>query len=471
MIDVRAHGAVGDGKALDSPAIQQAIDTVANNGGGIVHVPAGVYRCGTIELRSRIDLNLATGAVIQSSHDIDDFVKYQNSDGKDQHGRHLIHSRNCHNVRISGGGVIDGQGPAFWLPQESPRAWIRPKPQRISPCIELDTCVDVHVDGVHIIESAGWTLHAKCCDHLRITNISIQNHPFGPNNDGLDLNGCRDVIINNCRIDTCDDAIVLKTTPSARSCERIAISNCILRTNCAAIKCGTESWHDYKQIVVSNCVIHGSTRAFALYGFDGGRFEQISVSNIVCDTDIAFIMNHPIHLDARKRNRDSKLSVMQDISVYGFSSRTDGRILMTAADGTTIRDVTLAGVSLNYPLFCDPAAVAEGATSHQCSRHSPEARAARAAVVAENIANLTMRDMAIRWPERTTCPGWGGGSDRIENGGDRTFGPADHGDDVAFGVLWARNLRRAKLQIRHLKASDTRTPDCQCIDCEEMELT
>jgi len=441
MISVRDFGAVGDGQALDSPGIQEAIERTAQSGGGTVHIPAGTYRCGTIELRSGITLQVDPGATIRASHDIGDFPRdNRNADIHDHHGRHLILARNCERVRLTGGGTIDGQGPAFWEPQSSPRAWIRPKPDRISPCLEFEGCRDVSIEDIHIVESPGWTLHLSRCDRARIHAVQIDNHRFGPNNDGFDINGCRDVQISQCRIDTCDDAIVLKTSRDSRSCERVTISDCLLSSNCVAIKCGTESWHDFRQITVTNCAVTRSTRAFGLYGFDGGSFEQIYVSNLVCDTDVAFVLNHPLHLDARKRNPDSIPSVMRDIRVSGFSARTDGRILMTTADGCVIDRVVLDGVHLSYPLFCDPAPVAPGATSAQSSRHSPEARAARAAIVADGIHRLRIRDLEIDWPESSLFRGWGGGETRIENGGNRRFGPADVGDDVSFEPFWGRNL-------------------------------
>ena len=251
--------------------------------------------------------------------------------------------------------------------------------------------------------------------------------------------------ISHCRTDTCDDAIVLKTSCNSRSCERITISDCILSSNCAAIKSGIESWYDFRQITVSNCIVTRSNRAFTLYGFDGGTFEQIHVNNLVCDTNIAFILNHPIHFDARKRNSESNASVIRDIRVSGVSARTDGRILLTATDGCLIDRVNLEGIHLRYALFCDPAPVAPGATSAQCSRHNPEARAARAAVVADGIRRLRIRDLAIDWPESSNCPDWGNGEIRIENGGNRTFGPADEGDAVTFAPFRGCNLRNPDL--------------------------
>ena len=455
MIDIRDYGAVGDGTTLDSPAIQRAIDAAAANGGGRVLVPAGTWRCGTIRLASHIDLHLEAGATIQGSHDLADYP-YQDvpAGGKEKHRHHLIVARGLDDVAISGRGVIDGQGPAFWKPQANERAWIYAQDERVIPMVEIDDCRDVLVDGITLRESPGWTLHLQCCDRVRLSGIRIDNHRQGPNNDGFDINGCRDVMISGCHIDTCDDAIVMKTTHNTRSCERITIQNCVLGCNCAAIKCGTESFHDFRQITVSGCVVTRSTRAFALYGFDGATFEQISVSDVICDTDLAFILNHPIHLDARKRNADSKASTFRDIRIRGLSALTDGRLLLTAADDCVIDNILLDGVSMQYALFCDPYEVAVEATSAQGSQHSPEARRARAALVSDGVTNLRVRDFSsVRWPESVNRPGWGEGLIRVENGGDRQFGPADQGDDVTFQALWARNSS-GRIELTGIAASD-----------------
>lgn len=469
MMNIRDYGAIGDGITLDSPAIQRAIDAAATAGGGTVLIPAGTFRCGTICLASHIELHLEAGAVIQGSHDLADYP-YQRvgAGGKESHRHHLIVARGLDDIAITGRGVIDGQGPAFWQPQANSRAWIYAKPERVIPMIEIDDCRDVLIDGITLRESPGWTLHLQCCDRVRLQGVRIDNHRQGPNNDGFDINGCRDVMIADCHIDTCDDAIVLKTTHNTRPCERITITSCILGCNCAAIKCGTESFHDFRQITVSGCIVTRSTRAFALYGFDGGTFEQISVSDVVCDTDVAFILNHPIHLDARKRTADSAPSTFRHIRIRGLSARTDGRILMTAADGCVIEDIVLDGVSMQYALFCDPYEVAVDARSAQSSRHSPEARRARAALVCDGIHNLRVRDLNIRWPAAVDHPGWGQGLTRIENGGDRQFGPADRGDAVVFQALWARQCA-GHIALDGMRSSDGSDP-AVLSDCPALEL-
>ena len=152
---------------------------------------------------------------------------------KDKHRHHLLVARGLDDIAITGRGVIDGQGPAFWKPQAHDRAWIYAKEERVIPMVEIDDCRDVLIDGITLRESPGWTLHLQCCDRARLTGIRIDNHRQGPNNDGFDINGCRDVMISDCHIDTCDDAIVMKTTHNTRSCERITIQNCVLGCNCS----------------------------------------------------------------------------------------------------------------------------------------------------------------------------------------------------------------------------------------------
>ena len=458
MKNVYDFGANGDGIVLDSPAIQSALDAAAKEGGGCVNLPAGIFRCGTLRLPSNTELHLEAGATIRASHDTGDFSQHvvTNRQGKEVIHRHLIEAYDGENITISGRGTIDGQGFAFWYPQTGPREWIKHKPDRISQCLEINRCKNVVIQDITILESPGWTLHLQCCDQVRLSGIRIENNRFGPNNDGFDINGCRDVMIDNCHIDTCDDAIVMKTTHDARSCERITISNCILSCNCAAIKCGTESFFDFRQIVVSNCVVTRSTRAFACYAIDGGTIEQVRIANIVCDTNVAFLFNHPLHLDTRKRESHSKASTIRDIRVHNFSALTDGRLLFTAADGTSIEDIHLDGVSLCYALFCNPEEFAPGSTGHQVSRHSPEARGARAAVVCENVKGLHLRDFQLHWPESQHYPGWGEGARRIENGGSRITRPADQGDDVAFSVLWAKGCNDCSFELGSLQPSDQR---------------
>ena len=138
----------------DSNAINEAIQHAVANGGGTVLVPAGIYRSGSIILASNINLHLEAGAIIRGSHDINDYPAQDKMvDTKDANVHHLIIADKCQNVALTGRGMIDGQGFAFWKPQESPRAWIRHNNPRVSPCVEITDCQDVAIEDVTIHES------------------------------------------------------------------------------------------------------------------------------------------------------------------------------------------------------------------------------------------------------------------------------------------------------------------------------
>jgi hypothetical protein len=472
QIPLTDFGAVGDGATPDTAALQAALDRAAARGGGVVVVPPGRYRCGTIHLRSNVTLELRRGATLLGSPEIADYPPTARERQGDRHRHHLLLAQDCHNIAIRGGGVIDGNGPAFWEPQAHPRAWIGAKSPRVSPMIELQRCADVLLEDVTITNSPGWTVHAFCCDRLRVRGVQLRNHLFGPNTDGLDINGCRDVMISDCLVECGDDAIVLKTTRDARSCQRVCVTNCVVRSNCAALKCGTESWHDHRQIVFSNCVVHKSTRAIALYCLDGATIEDVAVSNIVCDTNSGFVLNRPLHIDLRRRTDDSSMGVIRNVTVSDLIARTDGRILLTAEDGGQLRDITLRNVSLAYPALEDPVPLAPHARSQQFSNRSAQARAARAAVVADNIAGLRIEGLTVRWPKGEPPPDW----ELAGRAGHGVIGEAQAGGTASvlapdFHVLWGRNLTEAWLDCPlatanrpnverfHLVNSDARVRD------------
>ena len=462
ITSVRDHGAANDGVALATVAIQAAIDAVAAAGGGTVVLPPGIYRSGTIHLRSRLRLELEPGAVLLGSPELGDYPSVGRSGvDKDRHDHHLLIARDCAHLRIGGGGMIDGNGPAFWEPADGPRSWIRSRPDRVSPLLELSGCSDLAIEDITIRNSPGWTVHAFCCDRVRIRGVTVDNPMWGPNTDGFDLNGVRDLMMSDCHVTAGDDAIVLKTSRDARSCERVVISNCILRTYCAALKLGTESWHDFRNIAISNCVVHGSPRAFACYMFDGATIEDVAVSNLACDTASGWALNRPLHLDLRRRERSvpvgpdaPEVGRMRNIAVSGLVARTDGRVILTAADGGRIEGVRLAGLSLRYPIIEDPAVIGPRVEGLQFSRHSPEARGARAAIVADGVDGLRIEGVGIRWPYGTLDADWG---EDIDTGLWTRPTQAEllrrMADQPPFHVAWLRGCRDSHVDTAGATAS------------------
>lgn len=225
MFDVTTFGTRGDGKTLDTAAVQAAIDAAAKEGGTVL-VPPGTYLCGTIHLRSRVTLHLAQGATILGSPNLSDYVAHSWGHHDDRTPFHLIFAEEESHIAITGEGTIDGNGQHFKKEtRKHDWAFYAEIPMRPSPMVEISRCTDLRIENIHLTRPGGWTLHLHDCDRAVIHGITINNSIFWPNSDGIDLTGCQDTMISNCFIHTGDDAIALKTTIDSRACERITVTN------------------------------------------------------------------------------------------------------------------------------------------------------------------------------------------------------------------------------------------------------
>ena len=424
-------GAVGDDRTLNTRAIQAALDRVAELGGGVVLVPPGRFRTGMIRIRSNTVLELSPGSAIVGSPEMRDYEPVGTWVGGDRTPYHLLLIEDAHNVTLRGSGTIDGSGEAFWLPPNPPSPWYRHQnPNRPSPMIECVRCTNLRIEDVSIVNSPGWTVHLHDCDRVIVRGVVMRNHLFGPNTDGFDIKDCRDVLISDCSMEVGDDAIVLQSGKGGRGCERVAVTNCSLRSHCAALKCGQgDSFNRIRQVAFSNCVVHGSNRAFGLYCVNGATYEDIVVSNIVADTDTGFHLNRPIHIDLRRRDDNAPLGQIRNVLINNFVARSEGRILLTAEDGAVLENVQLRNIHLTYPAIDDPEAWAPQSKSNQFSNRSPRARAARAAVVAENMRGFVLRDLTITWPNNP--------------------------QNLPMHVLWARNLEGGLIDVPLARPSRT----------------
>lgn len=219
---VNAYGAVGDGQADDTAAIRSAIEACHGAGGGRVLIPAGMTcLSGTIQLRSRIDLHLEVGATLRaSSKDAAYTVRRPTgglANGKPEDDTALstmfITAEGAHDVSITGHGVIDGGGRGFIESDLGPIYAMR----HIRPyTIFLIDCEDVVIRDVRISDAAYWTVRVSGCRGVLIEALTIRNDLRLPNNDGIDIDTCQRVRINNCDIVTADDGICLKTCRESR---------------------------------------------------------------------------------------------------------------------------------------------------------------------------------------------------------------------------------------------------------------
>lgn len=294
--NILAYGARADGKTLNTKAIQAAVNKCSAERGGRVIVPAGVFMSGTITLKNNVELYLSEGAEIKGSPNSKDYPQLRSADGKKATWA-LIVALDVHNIAITGRGTINGNGaaPAFQLGDDT-----APGYQGIRPnIITMVNCMDIDILDIHLRNSPHWMQTYFRCQNLHIKGAQIYNHA-NLNNDGIDIDS-KNVLIEDCTIDSDDDGICLKSDDDNIPCENVTIRNCTIATNCAAVKFGTGSRSGFRNINVSNITIHKASQdlfrhwqqqikfidqpvtaiaGICVENVDGGKTDNVTIDNI-----------------------------------------------------------------------------------------------------------------------------------------------------------------------------------------------
>lgn len=374
VYNVRDFGATGDGQTLDSPAINAAIEAAVRDGGGQVLLPAGTYLCGSIHLKSNIDLHLSAGCTIlaaptkMNAYDASepfDFPEYQDG-GHTYFHNSLIWAEGEKNVSITGHGMIDGKGLTHKDTENSGNI----QGGSIGTgdkAIALKLCRQVTIRDITIYRGGHFCIIMTGCDLSTIDNVTIDT-----NRDGFDIDCCKYMTITNCRINTPrDDALVLKSSYALKKpvlCEHIAISNCNITGYkcgtlldgtyipepvnwvCGRFKLGTESNGGYRNISLTNCTFMYSS-GLAFEEVDQGRMENIVVSNIT----MSHVHHYPIYITTGCRNRGPKEvttpSTARDIQISNvIADDCDSlcSIIVTGMPGVPVKNVWLSNIRLYF---------------------------------------------------------------------------------------------------------------------------
>ena len=279
LFNVVSFGAIGDGVAMETEAIQAAIDACHDAGGGILRVPAGDFQIGTIELKSNVTLSLDYGASLLGSTNKTDY-RTEGLDNPREGGPHcLFYANGASNVTIEGLGVIDGRG----TPENFPRLRSGGRNRGLRPrLLRMVNCDGLKFSGNTWKRPAFWGLHLIDCKNVEFDAVTIRFRNNNYNNDGLDLDGCENVRIENCDIDSGDDAICLKS--SKNPCRNIVVRGCRISSNTAPLKFGTSSHGGFIDVKVTNCYFYNSPMgAIKLQLVDGGRLENVEISRILME--------------------------------------------------------------------------------------------------------------------------------------------------------------------------------------------
>jgi len=374
------YGAKGDGKTIDSPAINKAIEKAAANGGGTVFFPAGNYLSVSIHIKSNISLYLDQGATIVAApvENISEYDKPENriSNMYEDFGhRHwnnsLIWGENLHDISILGTGMIWGKGLVRSNKGEND---VRP-----NKSISLYLCRNVIIRDVTMLHAGWFAILATGVDNLTIDNLKIDT-----NRDGMDIDCCRNVHISNCSVNSPkDDGICLKSSYGlgfARATENVTITNCQVsgydegsfldgtfkktgKNPTGRIKFGTESNGGFKNITISNCVFD-YCRGLALEAVDGAMLEDVTITNITMRN----IVNTPIFLCIGSRMRGpegtplGKLRRVIISNVVAYNVDSLSSVIISGIAGNEIEDVKLKDIKIYYK---------GGGTKEQAARHVP----------------------------------------------------------------------------------------------------
>jgi len=381
-IDARAYGAKGDGKTMDTVALQKVIDECSATGGGEVRFTAGTFLTGTLFLRDGVTLRLDASATLLGSASDRDYptdLKLKRVDETKCHrgrGSALIIADECRNIGIVGKGTIDCNGAAFVELSKSKGYgyqnegqgeknagplgddWVnwkyRRKPGVKSPprMVLLAGCQDVLVEDVTMVHpAAGWAYWVMDCDRVVFDRIKVLADPEFPNNDGIHINASRDVTVSNCRLVTGDDALIVrcncKPLRSAENkvCERINVVNCQLSSFANCIRIG---W--LNDGVIRNCTFANLTMTDSAAGIgfdlpplepgmdDFGReasvIENLVFSNIAMDR----IYSAPVRFDITDKEF-TKVDRVRRITFSDMRCRTTRFPSFKSRKGVDIEDV------------------------------------------------------------------------------------------------------------------------------------
>ena len=281
VFDVRLFGAKGDGKTLDTAAIQKALNKCADAGGGIVRFPAGIYLSKPIFLHSRTILQLEAGAILLATHNRADFLNPKRTDSF----MAFVNGRNLHNVVIEGPGAIDGAGTPWWGPAEAARlkmpGYVLPRPTMMA----LANCTNLHVQNVTLRNSPLTHLALTACEDVVISNVIVQTPATAPNTDAIDPINCKDVLITRCRINAGDDNISVKSEHPipgrAFASENITVTDCIFLHG-HGMSIGAATVGGVRNVTVRNCTFQDTENGIRIKSVRGrgGAVEDIRFCNI-----------------------------------------------------------------------------------------------------------------------------------------------------------------------------------------------
>ncbi|MEO6803341.1 MAG: glycoside hydrolase family 28 protein [Granulicella sp.] len=396
VFDVRTYGATGDGKTVDTPAINRAIEAASAAGGGTVLFPPGMYLCFSIHLKSHVGLHLSQGSTILAADSplpgqttgynggtydaaepktpYDAFQDY----GHNHWHNSLIWGEDVHDFSITGPGLLYGKGLSFGARREARGnypIYVAEQAGVGNKTIALKNCRNVIFRDFSILKGGHFGLLLTGVDNLTIDNLKIDT-----DRDGMDIDCCKNVRVSNCTVNSpWDDGICPKSSFALgynRATENLTITNCYV-TGCyelgtildgtfkkfapdahvprtGRIKCGTESNGGFKNITISNCVFEGC-QGLALESEDGALCEDITISNItqrdVIEAPLFFRLGARLRGPRGTGDQSTVVGTLQRVLIDNFVSyNTGSRVcsILSGIPGYAIKDIKISNFYVQH---------------------------------------------------------------------------------------------------------------------------
>ncbi len=336
-------GGIPDSEKVQTEVLQCAIDQLSFQGGGTLNIEGGSYITGTIQLKNNVRLNISSDSKLLGSVNIEDYPElpacFHSVEVSYSH-KALIWAENARNIAVTGEGTIDFRGEAESFKVDRDEFWN--KVDNRPAGVAFFRCTNVRFEKISMRNSPFWMHRHIECRNVFFSEINLHNH-CNYNNDGIDLDNCSNVVIDSCHIDTCDDAVCLKSMTSGH-CRNIIVYNSILRSHYNAVKIGTETATEVSGLLVDNCELGGSaypnkimgtgSRAvsgISLISCDGADLQYITIKNCSISNVMA-----PLYIRRQNRKRALYFGMPEEHSA--------GKVENIIISNITAKDTTMPSV-------------------------------------------------------------------------------------------------------------------------------
>ena len=424
--DVRAFGAAGDGRRLDTASINAAILSCSHSGGGTVEIGPGTYLVGTIELLSNVTIDLRKGALVLASPDLKDYRSISRS--AEGRSSALILAERQENVSVVGEGTIDGNGRSFVVQPREPHPAgffdatatrqgsafferyqenrdgpdrMRDRPGILALFLE---CRNVVLRGITVVDAPNWCLHLACSRSVELSGLTVRNSLRIPNADAIDLSACRDVRVTDCNLEAGDDGIAISPCSDGfRSgvAENILVSRCVIASRSAAIRLGWAA-KDIRNVRFEHLTIVNSNRAIGIFVRGSESIENISFSDISIQTHLVdgawWGLGEPVHISVVSYHFEGPSGHVAGVHFERVTASSEAPVVLYSRERGGIRDVTFRGCSLS---------LRQGALDRYYGGNldlrpvTPDSQGVAkrdlAGLLAVNVAGLTLGDLRVAW--------------------------------------------------------------------------